>query len=62
VLAPINAVHLLRFLKLVMSGWDTVEAVRILGSSTLVAIHDAHRPIPLLVGVRSSGADTETAA
>lgn len=62
VLAPVNGFHLFNLLKLVMDGRDAVEATRILGSKTLVPIHDSQKSIPFLFGVRSSGADAEEEA
>ena len=62
VLLPVNAVHLFGFLKLVMGGDEAVEATKILGAKFLFVIHDAHQPRPLLVGIRSSGDDADTAA
>ena len=62
VLAPVNGVRLLGLLKLVTNGPEAVEAARILGARTLIPIHDAHRPIPVLLGVSSSSADAQEAA
>ncbi|MCZ6853183.1 MAG: MBL fold metallo-hydrolase [Gammaproteobacteria bacterium] len=62
VLAPVNGARLLNILKLVMNGRDAVEATRILGSKTLVAIHDSQIPVPFLFGVPSSGAEAEEEA
>lgn len=62
VLAPVNGARLFNLLKLVMNGRDAVEATRVLGSKTLVAIHDSQNPIPFLFGVPSSGAEAEEEA
>ena len=62
VLAPVNGARLFNFLKLVMNGSDAVEATRILGSKTLVPIHDSQIPVPFLFGVTSSGVDAEEEA
>ena len=62
VLAPVNAVHLFGFFKLVMSGKDAVVATKILGAKILFVIHDSHRKRPFLIGIKSSGKDAiETA-
>ena len=62
VIAPVNAVHLFGFMKLVMSGKEAVEATKILGAKTLVIIHDSHRKRPLLISVKSSGNEAEALA
>ncbi len=62
VLAPVNGARLFSILKLVMNGRDAVEATRILGSKTLIPIHDSQIPVPFFFGVPSSGADAEEEA
>ena len=62
VFAPVNGARLLSFLNLVMNGREAVEATRILGSKTLVAIHDSQIHVPILFGVTSSGAEAEDKA
>ncbi|WP_424094978.1 MBL fold metallo-hydrolase [Moorena producens] len=62
VIAPVNAVHLFGFIKLVMSGSEAIEATRILGAKIFFEIHDAHRVRPFLISVKSSGDDAEIAA
>ncbi len=62
VLVPVNGARLLNLVKLVMNGKDAVEATRILGAKTLVAIHDSQLPVPILFGVPSSTTKAEEAA
>ena len=62
VLAPVNGARLFNLLNLVMNGKNAVEAARILGSKTLVAIHDSQIAVPLLFGVPSSTTDAEEEA
>lgn len=57
VLVPVNGVHLFGRLKLVMNGKDAVATTRILGSKTLVPIHDSHTHIPFLADVTSSASE-----
>ncbi|MEM9387906.1 MAG: MBL fold metallo-hydrolase [Pseudomonadota bacterium] len=61
-LLPVNAVHLMGLVKLVMSGQEAVHATKILGARALFVIHDAHPDIPGVIRVRSSGDDAEAAA
>jgi len=63
VFAPVNGLKLFGLLKLVMGGEEAVEATRILGAKTLVAIHDAHRrSLLFMVSPSSSGASAQAAA
>ena len=45
-----------------MNGTDAVAATRILGSKTLVPIHDSQVSIPFLFGIRSSVVEAEEEA
>lgn len=58
-LLPVNAVHLMGFYKLVMSGAEAVNATRELGAPTLFVIHDAHPSIPGVIHIKSSGDDAD---
>lgn len=62
VLAPVNGARLFNLLKLVMNGRDAVAATRILGSKTLVPIHDSQISLPFIFGVTSSGTEAEEEA
>jgi L-ascorbate metabolism protein UlaG (beta-lactamase superfamily) len=55
--APVNGVRLFG-LPLVMNAGDAVEAARILGASTLIPIHYAHRSLGPLARTTSSVEDT----
>lgn len=57
---PVNGVHMLGFYQLVMTGRQAVEGARLLGAGTMFAVHDAHRHLPFLMSVKSSGMDAES--
>ncbi len=58
VLGPVNGVHVMGQ-KLVLTAIELLEVAQLLGASTLVPIHDAHRALLKMVTVTSSVRDLD---